>query len=161
MNDVQARASKELLVRAHLRRARGVSIAVFVLLATAAIAGFFMPRLHNDMLGPGAVTLVAAAGALWVGLTANHDARRRLDRVKRAYAVHGEVHRLLRNFFAVYVVVALRLLAVAACGLAVAVWGAGPGLGTAVVGLAAMLNAMAWPTEHKTLLLIRRAEALR
>jgi hypothetical protein len=149
------------VIRVHLRRMRTVSISVFVVLAVTAVVLFWLPRLHNEMLGPKGITLVAAAAALWIGFTANSDARGRLERIKRAHAVHGVVQRLLRDFFVVYLVVLARLVAVAACGVAVSVWGAGPGLGAAFVGLAGLLNLMAWPTEHKTRLLIQRAESLR
>lgn len=148
-------------VQLQIRRMRIVASSVFVVLAVTAVIAFKMPRLHNDMLGPQGVTLVAAAAALWIGFTANRDARSRLERIKRAFAVHGEERRLLRDYLVVYLIVLLRLFAVAACGLAVATWGAGPGLGTAFIGLAAVLNLMAWPTVHKARLLIQRANALR
>ena len=75
-------------------------------------------------------------------------------------AVHGDVTRLLRDHHWAYLAVLSRLLAVAGCGVIVAVWGAGPRLGLAFFILAGILMAMAWPTERKTQLLIRRARAL-
>ncbi|MEN8164837.1 MAG: hypothetical protein ABFS37_11965, partial [Acidobacteriota bacterium] len=41
------------------------------------------------------------------------------------------------------------------------VWGAGPGLGLAFFILSGILMATSWPTDHKTRLLVKRAEALR
>jgi hypothetical protein len=85
--------------------------------------------------------------SLWVAFTAERDARLRLERAKRAFAVHGEVSRLLRDHWIVLWVVLFRLEIVVLGGLVVAVWGVGPriGLGFALAG--ALLMALAWPTE--------------
>jgi hypothetical protein len=130
-------------------------------LAVLAVTVFFLPRLANDLTGPMGATLIAAAAALWIGFSANRDARTRMDRIKRAFAVHGDVARLLRDHHRAYLAVLSRLLAVAGCGIVVTVWGAGPRLALAFFILAGILLAMAWPTEHKTQLLIKRAQALR
>ncbi len=145
----------------HIKAMRRSALALGAFLIAAAVGSFFLPRLANDLVNPMGATLVGAAAALWIGFSANRDARTRMDRVKRAFAVHGEFDRLFRDHHRAYLVVLLRLLAVAACGIVVAVWGAGPGLGLAFFILAAILMAMAWPTDHKTRLLIRRAQAMR
>lgn len=145
----------------HLQRMRRTTAAFGGMLIVLAIAAFFLPRLGNDLTSPMGATLIGAAAALWIGFSANRDARVRMDRIKRAYAVHGETPLLLRDHHRAYLIVLLRLLAVAACGVVVAVWGAGPRLGLAFFILAGILGAMSWPTERKTQLLIKRAQALR
>ena len=161
MNSTEDKAATSALIQNQLRRMRIVNGSVFVILASTAVIAFFLPRLHNGILGPEGNTLFAAAAALWVGFTANRDARARLERIKRAYAVHADLRRLMRDYLLVYLIVQFRLFVVAVCGLAVAVWGAGPGLAVAFVGLACLLNLMAWPTAHKARLLVDRANALR
>jgi len=47
------------------------------------------------------------AMSLWVAFTAERDARLRLDRAKRAFAVHGDASRLLRDHWVVLLVVLL------------------------------------------------------
>ena len=145
----------------HLRIMRRTTAAFGGMLIVVTIAAFFLPRLGNDLVSPMGATLIGAAAALWIGFSANRDARIRMDRIKRAYAVHGETALLLRDHHRAYLTVLLRLLAVAVCGVIVAVWGAGPGLGLAFFILAGILGAMSWPTERKTQLLIKRAQALR
>jgi hypothetical protein len=156
-----SRSNERELVRRHLGRMRAGGIAVATTLPVAAAAVFLVPRLQHTLFGPGATTVLAAAVALWVGFTANRDARRRLERVKRAFAVHGDLERLLRDHLLVYLVVLLRLDLIACCGLLVAVWGVGRTAGLSFTLLAAILMATAWPTEHKTRLLIARARELR
>ena len=145
----------------HLKVMRRTIAAFGGVLLVMTISAFFLPRLGNDLVSPMGATLIGAAAALWIGFSANRDARVRMERVKRAYAVHGEIDRLLHDHHRAYLAVLIRLLAVAVCGVVVAVWGAGPGLGLAFFILAAILTAMSWPTERKTQLLIKRAQALR
>ena len=145
----------------HLKTMRRTVFAFGGMMIALAIATFFLPRLGNELVSPMGATLIAAAAALWIGFNANRDARARMDRIKRAFAVHGEITRLLQDHHRAYLVVLVRLLAVAGCGIVVAVWGAGPGLGLTFFILAAILMAMSWPTDHKTRLLIKRAQALR
>ena len=145
----------------HLKAMQRTVLGFGGMMIALAVTTFFLPRLGNELVSPMGATLIAAAAALWIGFSANRDARTRMDQIKRAFAVHGETTRLLQDHHRAYLVVLLRLLAVAGCGVVVAVWGAGPGLGLAFFILATILMAMSWPTEHKTRLLIRRAEALR
>ena len=148
-------------IRDHLKAMRRTGLVLVGALIVLTITVFFLPRRANDLVGPVGATLIAAATALWIGFSANRDARSRMDRVKRAFAANGEIERLFRDHHRAYLAVLSRLLAVAGCGVVVAVWGAGPRLGLAFFILAAILMAMAWPTDHKTQLLVRRAEALR
>ncbi len=150
-----------LQLQDHIKAMRRSALVLGGLLLPTAVGAFFLPRLANDLVNPMGATLIGAAAALWIAFSANRDARTRVDRVKRAFAVHGQFDRLFRDHHRAYLVVLLRLLAVAACGIVVTVWGAGPRLGLAFFILAAILMAMAWPTDHKTRLLIRRAQALR
>lgn len=144
----------------HLRSMRRTTLTAFGLVALAAPAAFFLPRLEHALIGRTGASLLGAAAALWIGFSANRDARSRMDRIKRAFAVHDRLETLLRDHHRAYLLILARLLAVAACGVIVAIWGAGPALGSAFFGLAGILIVMTWPTEHKTRLLIRRAQAL-
>ena len=150
-----------LQMQNHIKAMRRSALTLGGFLMAAAVGAFFLPRLPNDLVNPMGATLIGAAAALWIAFSANRDARARMDRVKRAFAVHGQFDRLFRDHHRAYLMVLLRLMAVATCGIVVAVWGAGPRLGLAFFILAAILMAMAWPTDHKTRLLIKRAQALR
>ena len=148
-----------LLVR-HLRRMR-VSWAVFIVVAPlVAVGGFLMPHLTTDVGSPLIVTLLVLAMSLWVAVTADREARLRLDRVKRAFAVHTEVSRLLRDHWIVLLMVLLRLEFIVLGGLVVAVWGVGPWIGLWFVLAGVLLMSRAWPTERKAQALIQRAREL-
>ena len=148
------------LLARHLRRMR-VSWAVFILTAPlVAAGGFLIPHLTTDVGSPLIVTLLVLAMSLWVAVTADREARLRLDRVKRAFAVHAEVSRLLRDHWIVFLVVMLRLEIIVLGGLVVAVWGVGPWIGLWFVLAGVLLMARAWPTENKSQALIERAREL-
>lgn len=145
----------------HLKRMR-LEWALFMLTVPAAItACFVLPRSTSESLSPLTVTLLALAMSLWIALTAERDARTRLDRAKRAFAVHGEITRLLRDYRSVYLIVMLRLEVVVLCALVTAVWGSGPVTGTWIALLGGVLIGLAWPSGRKTTLLIERARELR
>ncbi len=150
-----------LQIQHHIASMRRTGLIVGGVLVVLAVGAFFMPRMTNDLLSPGGATLVGAATALWIGFSANRDARTRMERVKLAFAVHGEATRLLKAHHWAYFAVLVRLLAIAGCGVVVSIWGAGPRMGLPFFILAGILMAMAWPTDHKTRLLIRRAQELR
>ncbi len=145
-------------------RLRTMRIVWGVFVATAAVAAaacFFLPRLRAEAASPAMITLLALAGCLWVAFTADRDARVRLARAKRAFAVHGDPGRLLTDHLKVLLVVLLRLEIVVVCSVVVAVWGGGPSIGIWFALLAGVLMGLAWPTERKILLLVKRAEELR
>jgi hypothetical protein len=127
----------------------------------AAVVGFQVEHRDPGAATPLTLTLVAAAAALWLGFTANRDARTRLAAIRRAFTVHGEPRRLLRDHLQVYLVILLRLACIVALGIVVAVWGTGPGTAAGLQALAAVLMLLTWPTEHKSRLLLRRATAER
>lgn len=145
----------------HLARMRWATIATLVAIVMAAVAGFVLPRRSAALLSPLGTTLLAVAAALWLAFTVEGDARRRLDLVKRAYAATGEFGRLLRGHLGIYLVVLMRLALVAGAGVVIAVWGLGPVIALGTHLLAAALVALSWPTRHKTMLLVERAEAAR
>ncbi len=149
------------LIRRHLSRMRIAGAVALMSIPAAAAAVFFLPPLRHSFFGPTTTTILAAAAALWIGLSANRDAHARLERVKRAYAVHGDLRRLLRDHLLVYLVVLIRLDLVALCGLVVAAWGNGSTIGLGFIALAGVMMVTTWPTEHKTWLLIERAQRLR
>lgn len=145
------------LVTAHLGRSRLLACLSLAVVLAAAVAGFLIPLRSSVVASPLAITLIVLVMALWFAATADRDARSRLESVRRGYAVHGEVRRLLREFLLVYLVVLLRLQAVTACGVVIAVWGNGPLAALAVHLVAAVQMARAWPSTHKTNLLLQRA----
>jgi hypothetical protein len=104
---------------------------------------------------------VAAAASLWIGFAANRDAGNRLEKIRRAFAVHGDESRLLRDHWLVYLAVLVRLEMMVVCGLIVSLWGLGPGIGVWLLVLGALMMALTWPTARKTQLLLGRARALR
>ncbi len=155
-----ASADEAVLLARHLRRMR-IGWSVFVLTApVAAVAGFLAPHLTTEIGSPLVVTGLVLAMSLWVAVTAERDARLRLELVKRAFAVHAEVPRLLRDHWVVFLVVLLRLEIIVLGGLVVAVWGVGPWIGLWLTLAGALLMARAWPTENKSQVLIERAREL-
>ena len=145
----------------HLRRMR-VTTGLFLAAAPAAIAvAFLAPYRGSSVASPLTVTLTAAAASLWIGFAANRDAGNRLEKIRRAFAVHGDESRLLRDHWLVYLAVLVRLEMMAVCGLIVSLWGLGPGIGVWLLVLGALMMALTWPTARKTQLLLGRARALR
>jgi len=159
VNHAVATDEAGLLAR-HLHRMRVVWAAFMATAPVAAAMGFRAPHLSTDVGSPLIVTLLVLAMSLWVAVTAERDARWRLERVKRAFAVHGDAARLLRDHWAVLLVVLLRLELVVLGGLAVAVWGAGPRIGLCFALAGALLMASAWPTARKARVLLERAREL-
>ncbi len=145
----------------HLLRMRVATLAVLVATAAAAAAGFVSSPREPGAATPLTVTVVAYAAGLWLGFTAARDARARMAVIRRAYRVHGDVRRLLADHLKGYLVILVRLGCVAGCGLVVAVWGIGSVAALPLEALAALLVLMTWPTEHKSRLLLRRAQAER
>jgi hypothetical protein len=145
----------------HLLRMR---LTMGVFLATvpvAVIVAIFAEHRRSAIASPLTMTLVAVAASLWIGLSANRDARDRLERTKRAFAVHGDERKLLRDHWWVYVMVLLRLEVMVLCGVMIALRGLGPGTATWLLLVAAVMIALTWPTLHKTRLLLERARDLR
>ena len=149
------------LIRPHLARMRASCVTALVLVVIAAVIAFVLPRAGASLASPQLITLAAAAASLWLGFSANRDAARRLERIRLAFAAHGDEQRLLRDHWWVYLVVLLRLQIMVACGLVVAVWGLGARLGVWLVLLGGLVIALTWPTSRKTRLLLGRARALR
>ncbi len=127
----------------------------------AVIAAFVLPYRGSAVASPGTVTLVAFAASVWIGFSANRDAASRLGKIRRAFAVHGDEGRLLRDHWLVYVVVLARLEMMAVSGVVVALWGSGPTVGVWFLVLGGLMIALTWPTNRKTKLLVGRARTLR
>ena len=145
----------------HLRRMRLTTGLFLASVPAVVVLSFVLPRREASLATPMTVTLVAAAASLWLGFSANRDAGGRLDAIRRAFAVHGDEIRLLRDHWLVYLVVLVRLEVLVLCGLVVALWGLGPRIGFWIVSLGGVMMALTWPTLRKTQLLLGRARALR
>jgi hypothetical protein len=158
---MEAKMSSDGNLRSHLVRMRVTAVAGLVVVVLAAIAAFVLPYRGSAVASPRTVTLVALAASLWIGFSANRDANGRLEKIRRAFAVHGEEGRLLRDHWLVYVVVLVRLGMMVAGGLVVALWGSGPTIGIWLLILGGLMIALTWPTRRKTQLLLGRARALR
>jgi len=154
-------AATNQLVNRHLVRMRTVA-ALFVGSQPAAAAlTLALAQRRLAGLSPLSVTIAALVVGLVLTFTADRRSRRWLDRVKSSYAEHGDQARLLRHHLLVFVLVLARLELVTACGVAVAVWGAGASTALPFVLVVTALMALAWPTRRKTLLLLERARDLR
>jgi hypothetical protein len=148
------------IVRHHVRRMRLAWAALVATVPIAAGVALAAPRMATDLGSPSTVTLLALVISLWVGFTAERDSRARLDRIKRAFAVHGELVRLLRDHLTVLLIVLLRLEVIVVGGIVISIWGIGPRLGVWIVLLGGLMMALAWPSIRKTQILILRAREL-
>ncbi len=148
-------------VTRHLRALRAMAGAFLLTVPAAAVAGRELPHLPVEGWSAAAVTVAAFLVGLVTALAADRVAQRLLASIKEGYAAHGDVHRLLADHREVYLKVLLLVELVVACGLAVALAGAGPGPALWLHAVAGLLFVLAWPTERKTRLLLRRAEDLR
>lgn len=155
-----AAPDEAVLLARHLRWMRIVWAAFVVTAPVAAVAGFLAPHLTTDVGSPFVVTGLVLAMCLWVAFTSERDARLRLERAKRAFAVHGDAARLLRDHRLVLLAVLLRLELIVLGGLVTAVWGAGPRVGLCFVLAGGVLMALAWPTGRKSQILLHRAREL-
>lgn len=153
-------ADETLIVRRHVRRMRTAWAVVLATVPVATAVGLAVPHRTTQLGSPSTVTLLALAVSLWVGFTAERDSRSRLDRIKRAFAVHGDVARLLRDHLMVLLVVMLRLEVIVLGGVVISIWGVGPRLGVWIVVLGGLMMALAWPSVRKTQILILRAREL-
>jgi hypothetical protein len=120
-----------------------------------------LPRLDPAAATPMAVTLVALGASIWIAFSAERDARHRLERAKRAFAVHGDSNLLLRSHLFVFLTVMIRLEVIVFCGIVTAVWGSGPRVAIWFALLAGLMMLLAWPTEHKVRLLLARGREVR
>jgi hypothetical protein len=142
-------------------RMRLAALAALAVAAAAGVAAFVLPYRGSSVASPLVVTVVAVAGSLWIGFSANRDAAARMEKIRRAFAVHGDEGRLLRDHRLVYAVVLVRLEMMVLGGLVVALWGFGPVLGIWVIILGGLMVVLTWPTMRKSQLLLGRARALR
>ena len=151
----------DLNLQSHLLRMRITAVAALAVVIFAAIAAFVLPYRGSAVASPRTVTLVALAASLWIGFSANRDATGRLERIRRAFAVHGDEGRLLRDHWLVYMLILVRLGMMVVAGLVVALWGSGPTFGIWILIMGGLMVVLTWPTTRKTQLLLGRARALR
>jgi len=151
----------EINLQAHLLRMRVTAVTALVVAIALTVAAFLLPYRGSSVASPLTVTLVAAAGSLWIGFSANRDAALRMEKIRRAFVVHGNEKRLLRDHWLVYVVILIRLEMMVLGGLVVVLWGLGPIFGMWLLILGVLMLALTWPTPRKSRLLLGRARALR
>lgn len=144
----------------HLRFMR-LTTAGFLTTVPMAVALILMIPGRAGVAPPMAVSLIAAAAALWVGFTANRDAQARLDRVKRKFAAKGDLHELLRDHRLVNLAVLARLEVMVIASVVASIWGGSSAAAWGVLALAGMMMALSWPTAEKTDMLIQRAREQR
>lgn len=144
----------------HLRLMRMMTAGALVSIV-AAIGVVVLAPSRAGVAPPLAVTLVAAGAAFWIGFTANRDAQVRLDRVKRAFAVDGDLPHLLRGHRMVHLLVLARLEVMVVAAVVAGVWGSQTAAVWGILALAAMMMALTWPTADKTDMLIQRAREQR
>ena len=148
-------------LQSHLLRMRLTAAVFFATAVAAAAVIFVVPHRGGSPASPATVTGVAVVAGLWVGFTANRDANDRLERIRRAAAVHGDDRRLLRDHWIVYLLVLVRLEILVIAGVVVALWGVGAGVGVWLILLSGLMIALTWPSLRKTRLLLGRVRALR
>lgn len=144
----------------HLRNMRLTTVA-FLLTAVVAAAVLVLVPSRASSVAPTAVTLAAAAAALWVGFTANRDAQGRIDRIKRAYAAKGDESRLLRDHRLVNLAILVRLEVMVIASVFAGTWGASAAAAWGVLALAAIMMGLSWPTAEKSTTLLQRAREQR
>ncbi|MGD8439218.1 MAG: hypothetical protein PVG53_01690 [Holophagae bacterium] len=140
----------------HLRLMR---LTTLVFLATIPVAASIVILVSDrrTWAPPLAISLVAAAAALWVGFTANRDAGARIDRIKRAFAVHGDEQRLLADHRLVNLAVLARLEVMVAAAVVAGVWGSLAAVPWGLLVLATTMIVLSWPTADKSHTLLARA----
>jgi len=152
---------RQLDLGRHLLRMRITAGSFLATLPLVVVGLWIVPHRASAALSPATVTIAAVVVSLWIGFSANRDAQKRLEQIRRAAAVHGDDERLLRDHWFVYIVVLLRLEVLVVGGVVVAVWGMGPAIGLWLVLLGGLMIALTWPTARKTQLLLGRVRALR
>jgi hypothetical protein len=145
----------------HVLRMRLTAVGFLATVPLAAVLCCAVPHRGTAAVSPLTLTIVAVAAVGWIGFSANADARKRLERIRIAAAVHGDDARLFRDHWLVYTAILVRLEVIVLAGLVVALWGLGPAIGVWVVVLGGLMIALTWPTTRKTQLLLGRVRALR
>ncbi len=136
-----ANSSRTGDLRSHLSRMR-LTAGLFLATVPAAMAvAFLAPYRGSSVAPPMTVTLV--------------------ERVRRAFAVHGDERLLFRDHWQVYLAILIRLEMMVICGMVASLWGSGPRFGLWMMILAGVMIALSWPTARKSQLLLGRARALR
>lgn len=144
----------------HLRAMRLTTLGFLLTVVVAVVVCLLVPA-RESSVSPMAVSLTAAAAALWVGFTANRDAQGRLDRIKRRFAANGDERLLLRDHRMVNLAVLARLEVMVIAAVVASIWGGSSAAAWGVMALAAIMMGLSWPTADKTHILIQRAREQR
>ncbi len=148
-------------IAGHVLRMRVTAGVFLATVPFAVVLCYALPHRGTVTVSPLTLTMIAVAAVGWIGFTANADARKRLEGIRRAAAVHGDEARLLRDHWLVYTAILVRLEMLVVAGVVVALWGVGPAIGVWIVVLGGLMIALTWPTTRKTQLLLGRVRALR
>jgi hypothetical protein len=156
-------SSTQLPTAALDRHLRLMRLTTFGFMLTVPVAAAVFVLLEAGEVGASswAVSAVAAVAALWVGFTANRDAQARIDRIKRRFAAEGDVRRLLLDHRLVNLAVLVRLELMVVAAVVAGIWGPSQSVAWGVLGLAAAMMGLSWPTADKTVTLLKRAREQR
>jgi len=144
----------------HLRRMRLTALGFLATVLVAAGGIYTLPRHPLGAIPPLGVTAGTLAISLWLAFTADRWSRKLLARIRERYEDDRDAAGLLTGHFKVYLAVLVRLEVILMAAMVTAVSGSGPTPALFQIILTAVLMLLAWPTEHKTRLLLRRAGAI-
>ncbi len=148
------------ILRRHERSLRRLTVGALLGFPLAGYLGFVIPR-YPIGIPPVWMTAAALAGGLFLSLRVERFAQRLVISLKERYASEGDVSRLLADHRRTLLLVLAMLEGIGLAGLLVAVAGSGPRAALWFHAAGIVLTVLAWPTEHKVRLLLRRAQELR
>lgn len=148
------------ILRRHERRLRSLTLGALLGFPLMGYLGFVIPRFSIGV-PPVWITAAALAGGLVLSLRVERIAQRLVIDLKDRYASGGDVNRLLADHRRTLLLVLVMLEGIGLAGLLVALAGSGPRAALWFHAAGVVLTVLAWPTEHKVRLLLRRAQELR
>ncbi len=148
------------ILRRHERQLRWLTVGALVGFPLMGYLGFVIPRFSIGV-PPVWMTAAALAGGLVLSLRVEKVAQHLVISLKDRYASRGDVSQLLADHRRTLLLVLVMLEGIGLAGLLVAVAGSGARAALWFQGAGIVLTVLAWPTEHKVRLLLRRAQELR
>jgi hypothetical protein len=148
------------VLRRHERSLRLLTVGALLGFPLMGYLGFVIPRFSIGV-PPVWMTAAALAGGLLLSLRVEKVAQRLVISLKNRFASGGDVSRLLADHRRTLLLVLVMLEGIGLAGLLVAVAGSGPRAALWFHTAGVVLTFLAWPSEHKVRLLLRRAQELR